>query len=889
MEDPRIDAAWKSYQRFMDGMPPHELPQHLRSLLVPDEVIDALIARHEKESARIVALKEPLGIGRENALNWYTGPRKGDRNWPAFESRLRRSMSGTAVDKIHDSSDKVVAMLDHPGTPTFNSRGLVVGHVQSGKTSNFTAVAAKAADRGYRIFIVFSGVHNSLRRQTQIRLLRDLVELNPPAWHQITNPDHDFRPPSNAPSFFASTGQHVLLVVKKNASVLHKLKVWLATAREQLENCPTLVIDDEADQATVATKKINPLIRGVLDQLPKVCYVGYTATPFGNLLIDPADDRDFYPRDFVISLPQGEGYQGSETLFGRPPLDTEDPADAPTGTNMIRVVPDEELDGLRPAKKADLAGFQPEITKSLRHAVLWFWLATAARHARGQQGQHSSMLIHAHSNTAVHDSYEMPLRNFLAETERAAAEEETSLLRELETLWTEEQLKVPPSNFGKEPLPFASLRPYMMDVISSTTIVRDHYRSTDRLDYDSGTNNVIAVGGNTLSRGLTLEGLVVSVFVRSTDMYDTLLQMGRWFGYRNGYEDLPRIWMPAELRRWFSHLASVEADMRREIERYLVEHKTPLELAVRIRCHPKMRVTAPNRMARAVRAAASYGGQLLETRYFPCAPHGAPVDRFGTWDKVIDWHRTNERTVQALLVKAASQGKQDSDISSSGAALYRNVPTSYVQDFTRHYKFDETSTEYSTDLVLEYVQKRMQSGGLQRWNVGVVGKSGAGRPVRLPDGRELVAVSRARTQNSIGEPVADIKTLTGSRDPGLDLKVPPSGSEENDEETSRAGLNRLRRLQQPEVGLLLLYPIDGRSTSARGDRGPLDAPEGIDIVWGAALLFPQPVSGNDIAVEYDYVQADLSRVFPASAEGEDDEDLSILDTDLDRPVEDTDR
>jgi hypothetical protein len=856
-------------------------------MFVPEEVIDALIARHATESARIVALKEPLGIGRENAVNWYTGPRKGDRNWPAFEAKLRRTMPSAAVDRIHEASDKVVAMLDHPGTPKFDSRGLVVGHVQSGKTSNFTAVASKAADRGYRMFVVFSGVHNSLRRQTQVRLLRDLVELNPPAWHQITNPDHDFQPPSNAASFFASANQHVLLVVKKNAKVLDKLRRWLATAREQLEHCPTLVIDDEADQATVATKKINPLIRDVLDQLPKVCYVGYTATPFGTLLIDPADERDFYPKDFVVSLPQGDGYQGPETLFGRQPLDGEDPSDVPTGSNMIRVVPDEELDGLRPAKKADIVDFEPEVTASLRHSILWFWLATAARHARGQGGEHSSMLIHAHSNTTVHDSYEMPLKEFKASTEQTLADEDPSLLQELEELWVKECGDVPATDFGRQSMPFSQIREHLLDVVTSTRIVRDHYRSTDRLDYDSGPTNVIAVGGNTLSRGLTLEGLVVSVFVRSSDMYDTLLQMGRWFGYRTGYEDLPRIWMPKEMRRWFSHLASVEADMRREIERYLVEHKTPLQLAVRIRCHPKMRVTAPNRMTKAVRAAAGYGGALLETRYFPCQP-GDSAGSLGTVDKVLDWHRRNDDAARALFAAASTQGR-DSATSSAGTELYRDVPTSYVLDFVRGYRFHETSTEYSTDLVLDYVRQRMSRGGLQRWNVGVVGKTGEGRKVLLPGDKQVVAVSRARTHNSIGEAVADIKTLTGSRDPGLDLTIPPRQQGDEETKVTRDLLTRLRRQQQPEVGLLLLYPIDGKSESSRGDRGPLDAPEGVDIVWGAAFVFPEPTSGDDVEVEYDYVQADLSKVFPASAEGEDDEDLSILDADLDKPVEDTDR
>jgi hypothetical protein len=363
-------------------------------------------------------------------------------------------------------------------------------------------------------------------------------------------------------------------------------------------------------------------------------------------------------------------------------------------------------------------------------------------------------------------------------------------------------------------------------------------------------------------------------------MYDTLLQMGRWFGYRPGYADLPRIWMPAEMRRWFSHLASVEAEMRREIERYLSEHKTPLDMSVRIRCHPRMRVTAPSRMGSQIRAAAGYGGQLIETRYFKCSPA-----QNETAEDVVVWHRRNRDAVERLLVTAAADGRPDTSAPAS-TALYRGVPTGAVLEFVQGYRFDARSTEYSPALVRHYLERRMAKGGLQNWNIGVVGKAiDAGRPVALPDGQRVGAVTRTRTKGSENDPVADIKTLTGSRDPGLDLTLPPPGGAGGDETVvNRANLNRWRVQQQPDVGLLLLYPIDGRSSApaARKDRRDLAAPESVDIIWGTALIFPEPVSGADVTVEYDYVQADLSQVFPAAAEGVDDEDGFILDQDLDR-------
>ncbi|PGH43255.1 endonuclease [Micromonospora sp. WMMA1996] len=872
--DPRISSAWETYRNFLDHAPPHQVTQQLRSLSVPENLIAELIKRHEVETTKILELKEPLGLGRENATPWYAGPRKGDRNWPAFKAHLQRNLDEDAVDTINEASDKVVAMLDHPAKPAFDSRGLVVGHVQSGKTSNFTGVICKAADRGYRIFIVLSGVHNALRRQTQTRLIRDVVRLNPTLWHQITTPEHDFTPPPNPAALLAAKDQHLLLVVKKNAVVLRKLRKWLVGARAHLQNCPALLIDDEADQATIATKSINPLIAGVLRQLPRVCYVGYTATPFANLLADPVGKEDFYPRDFILSLPRSEDYQGPETLFGRSPLDGEDPANVPGGLDMIREIPDDEVAAMRPAKKSDIATFEPKVTPSFRKAILWFWLSTAARRVRSGKAEHSSMLVHAHSDTRVHDSYKLPLEQLKLETGKQLAAEDHGLLVELRRLWEAETGRVPADELGEHSVTYEDVAGFLPQVITDTKIIMDHYRSTNRLDYESGATTVIAVGGNTLSRGLTLEGLVVSVFVRSSDVYDTLLQMGRWFGYRPGYKDLPRIYMPAEMRRWFTHLATVEAEMRSEIDRLLVEHKTPLEMAVRIRCHPKMRVTAPSKQKAAVRAAAAYGGALVESRYFPA----------GKGEEAEKWHANNAKAVMRLLQASGTDGWQDGS-PVPGRRLWRDVPGDHILRFVRTYRFHEKSTDAAAGLISAYIEKRMDTGGLTAWNVGVLGvdpapnasKAGSSpKKVELPGGDVVGTVVRTRLTANRYDDVADIKTLTGSRDEGLDLKLDKVPA------VNRTILQNERSKQQPEKGLVLLYPIDAESKATKQDRADLNI-VGPAVVWGGALVFPKPIGGQDVEVEYDYLAADLSRVFPAATD-EEPEDVSVLDQDLDTDV-----
>ena len=874
-QDPRMESAWNTYRNFLDNAPPLQVTQDLRNLMVPEDLINELIKRHEIESTKFFALKEPLSVGRENAVKWYAGPRSDDKNWPAYKTHLLKSLDEHAVDKINDASDKVVAMLDHPATAKFNSRGLVVGHVQSGKTSNFTAVIAKAADRGYRMFIVLSGVHNSLRRQTQARLIRDVVNLNPPLWHQITKLEHDFMPLPNPAALLTAKDQHLLLVVKKNAVVLRKLKKWLASAQAHLQNCPALLIDDEADQATIATKSINPLINGVLDSLPRVCYVGYTATPFANLLADPVNKSSFYPRDFILSLPRSGDYQGPEKLFGRAALDGEDPATAPGGLDMIRNIPEGEVLDLRPAPKSESLVFKPSITPSLRRAVLWFWLATAARRVRSGKVDHSSMLLHAHSDTRVHDAFGQPLRDFRADALEDLSGPAPRIPDELRALWAEESNRIRAVDMGETPLLIEDLLAVVPKVVADTKIIMDHYRSSDRLDYESGPATVIAVGGNTLSRGLTLEGLVVSIFVRSSDVYDTLLQMGRWFGYRPGYTDLPRIYMPAEMRQWFAHLATVEAEMRIEIDRLLEEHKTPMELAIRIRCHPKMRVTAPSKEKAAVSAAAAYGGALVETRYFPAVPE----------DTATAWLRRNEDAVESLLAAAAKFGVYE--IPDDGKALWRQVPTEDVVDFVDAYQFHAMSTDAPGKLISAYIRKRRDDGGLPSWNVAVVGNQPRDpkKTFELSDGRKVGLVMRTRTAASREDNIADIRTLTGPRDEGLDLELDPK------ESVNRTILKRKRFEQQSERGLVLLYPIDAASTPApagepkegarparQQHRAPLAAPG--KIVWGVALVFPNPSKGEDVLVEYDYVAADLSKVFP-TATSDEPEDFSVLEQDLD--------
>ncbi|MFF0487451.1 Z1 domain-containing protein [Nocardia sp. NPDC004068] len=855
--DDRADNAYETFEMLLNRDTPEGAIKRLQQLGVSDAIVQGVRKRHEDRLLAIREMEEPQSVVLGNRYTWYTGPQDGDKFWPALARILaRQGLSTSSIEDLDRSSTRIVSLLNHPLEARFSARGLVVGYVQSGKTTNFTAVAAKAADRGYKLFIVLAGIHNGLRRQTQARLVQQLVQPNSSSWMQITNLDHDFVPPANPAGFFGSANRTQLLcVVKKNATVLRKLVQWLRAAREYLGDTPTLIIDDEADQATVATNTINPLILDMLGTLPKAAYIGYTASPFANLLINPADDNDLYPRDFIVNLPKPADHFGTEVLFGRLVLDGEDPTEVFDGYNMIRTVPDEDVSLVRPKTRAEAEDFVPVLTDSLRRAVRYFWMATAARRVRGTGKPHSTMLVHTSVRTSVHNSFRAPLEAFRERTVRGLSD--AKVRSEMRAIWEEETACVSAAEFGEGKVDFDELAAHLPGVLEDCRIIMDNSSSVDRLDYENGPVVAIAVGGNTLSRGLTLEGLIVSYFVRAVTVYDTLLQMGRWFGYRHGYEDLPRIWMTKELQDWFRHLATVEAEMRRDIDIYMTETKDPMTFAVRLRTHPALRVTAAAKMQDAVTASAGYGGQRVQTRYFR---------------KDREWLLGNQEAARKLITAAASARISMERSSEEGRFIFRGVPSDYVLEFLQNYRFHERSEECNGTMMSQYIKARIRNGSaLGRWNIVV-----AGNPVKgdnVFEFAEGVAVGRVVRSAITSEPdFIDIKTLMSRKDAALDLSGPIQTWSEKE-------IRKQRVAQLPDVGLLVLYPIDSVSNPTRNqaDRKPLNA---FEHVIGVGLVFPEPRnSDSTVPWEANYISADLSAV-PGGAEIEDEDLSALVDEDL---------
>ncbi|WP_147680698.1 Z1 domain-containing protein [Actinomyces ruminicola] len=763
---------------------------------------------------------------------WYPGPQEKDLYWPT--TRRIFAEDGWPDERINSvdlASTKVVAHTPIPSKPAFGCHGLVVGYVQSGKTSNYIAVASKMADLEYSLIIVLAGIHNGLRKQTQERLQHTLQDGNSEAWHLLTSTDDDFRAPGGTgiETYLSSRNQQrTLAVIKKNATVLRRFRKWINTTagKKALKTTKVLVIDDEADQASVATSSINPQIRDMLKLMPKHTYIAYTATPFANVFIDPRQD-DLYPKDFILSLPRPDNYFGPETVFGINRSEDEDEYN--DGLNMVRNIPNSSIGDLRPLNGKDAETFIPVLTEELRNAIHWFWLATAARYVRGDR-EHSSMLIHTSIKTKVHDSFKRPITNYIRECEKRLADGDIRLIEDLHSLWTFETKQVPATLWHRSGEDFEQVLRELPTVISACKLVIENGRSDERLDY-SGDEPIVAivVGGNTLSRGLTLEGLVVSVFVRGAGQYDTLLQMGRWFGYRQGYEDLPRIWTTTELEHAFRHLAFVEEEMRSDIDRYQERDLTPRDLAVRIYTHPTLRITG--KMGAAVPENVSYAGSRLQTRYFL------------TQD--LKWLMDNQRAAKRLGSACLNEARPEQPLGTTHV-LFRDVDVSHVRSFLQNYNVHPDSSELERDLILKFINRQTcdeDSPMMNKWNIMFFDGPASRHSCNL-GGVSVHMIERSRVREGAdgSEPDgctvdrADIKTLMSRRDIGYDILPVPTDLNklsEGDLFKAREGNAATNR-----NGLLIVYVIDpsSRPSSRRNStRVPLQAKA---PVIGIGMAFP---------------------------------------------------
>jgi hypothetical protein len=805
--------------------------------------------------------------GTPGPSDWYSRcNRDGWHYWPELRHFLTNTKGWTLAElrSLDDSSDEVVRRLPAPSEDTSDVRGLVIGFVQSGKTANYTASIAKAADAGYRMVIVLAGIDNGLRKQTNSRLKKELVGYPdrranavplPPKgkmWHEFTvdQLNGDFQPGSvNHASLQGS--QPVLMVVKKNKDVLDRLINWFKGAPEDVRRTlPCLVIDDEADLASIDTRgtrlvdgeepdqdytppsTINSLIRQLLGLFGRKAYVAYTATPQANILIPhdahhPDEGADLYPKDFIIALPKPAGYFGAEEFFGR--IDPSSGARA-GGLDVVRHIPVDDISALE----------KSQLPQTLEQAIIDFALAGAARALRGKGTDPATMLVHTSPLILSHGNLRQQIFDcFRGLKDEWRYQKKHGLRDRMLARWEADFGRVTRAAYLDRIADFHVLEPHITAFLEKVEVREVNSESGDVLDYDRDPGlKAIAVGGNKLSRGLTLEGLLVSYFIRRTPTYDTLMQMGRWFGYRSGYDDLIRLYTTPELEGWFADLAFVEHQLREDLRVYDDLDLTPAQAGLRLRQHPVMQVTSrmKQRFSSAMVISQRFDLSIVQTFKFPLSrPEALASQAEANLDAV--------REFLGGLDVASSEG------TSPSRAVWRGVSADRVIAFLNAYRSDDGSQGFSLPLAVRYIEDSLPAGELTSWTVAVCGRKTNDPKLDRVDwgvGGLINQISRSRIKDtdSLG-----VITDPGDEAIGLD-EHQLADFEKRWTELSAAGTRKsrsvvAREVRDPAHGLLLLYPISRHSghDADPGDnrRALYPDPKGAlcrDLV-GMAISFPR--------------------------------------------------
>ncbi|MFB5762934.1 Z1 domain-containing protein [Paenibacillus medicaginis] len=551
---------------------------------------------------------------------WWTGKVKQESHgyyWKRYKEYISKFLAPEVVKTTDEDTDIVMDNIENPfneSIEAFSRVGMVVGHVQSGKTSNYSALVCKAADAGYKFIVVIAGGMNNLRDQTQVRLNEAFVgkdkgipvgvgklgdmkaELLPIS---LTTAEQDFNKQDadkNKQGInLDNISSPILLVIKKNSKTLKNVIDWLkAQYTNQIAKHAMLMIDDESDYASINTKSeedptiINKRLRELLQLFHKSAYVAYTATPYANIFIDHEavnDDvgKDIFPKDFIYALKAPTNYFGAAKIFLDPNL-----------KHVVCIKDYKKILPLNHKKDIPIRCLPDSLYEAVRHFVI----NVGVRKLRGQGDKHNSMLIHVTRFTKVHQRVSMYIRSYVEEIQKAVssygrlynASLQNKIIKDLEDTFS---VRYPNLEFE-----WTSVLHSLVEIINSLIVREVHNETTVPLEYRKDiATNAIVIGGTSLSRGYTLEGLSVSYFLRSTVFYDTLMQMGRWFGYRPNYEDLCYIYMPEEVADRFRLIIEATEDLVDDLNRMSRAKMTPADFGLAVKFHPDsgLQVTARNK------------------------------------------------------------------------------------------------------------------------------------------------------------------------------------------------------------------------------------------------------------------------------------------------------
>ncbi len=713
---------------------------------------------------------EATMLVEKDVLPWLSNAKSGIswKLWLRYKSYLKKKDGSFPIDSVDDLTDKILDKCVNPKIKGgWDRRGMVVGNVQSGKTANYIGLINKATDAGYKLIIVIAGVHNSLRAQTQLRIDEGYIgrkssdfilrQRNVKVGVGDFNVDTEifsYTSSDNKGDFKRSIASKInvpiggksptILVIKKNKSILENLILWLnqfavdINGERKLMDVPLLVIDDEADNASVNSgteydvKTINRLIRTLLNLFNQNTFIGYTATPYANLYIPSSwsDDlythvkdvklkvgEDLFPRDFIVNIPPPSNYVGAAQVFG---FENEQTGEASEGLDIIRFAEDQEPWFPKTINKDNADDLPDDVPTSLKEAIKAFILTNAIRRLRGQGNKHSSMLVHVALRVMWIDRISWLVNEILRSYTNQIKSGQGNLLQELEELFYNDFL--PTTKEVKENIGYndpkikihtwEDVKAELIPAVTKIEVRAVHglkktssleYHRIEEIDYDAHKDvglSVIAIGGNKLARGITLEGLSVSYYLRTTRMYDSLMQMGRWFGYRPGYVDLCRLYTTSDLVDWYRHVTMATEEMRNDFDEMAANNKRPADYQLKVRTHPGMlMVTSLTKMRDHEKIQIGYSGKLIQTYSFNKKDITANYNDYNYFLSRLDSDPIEMKTSR----------------NNTNSLLWSNVDSTKIMDFLSTFRVEK----HRLDVIKGYIEKQNEANLLIDWSVAI--------------------------------------------------------------------------------------------------------------------------------------------------------------------------
>lgn len=775
--------------------------------------VDWLLLRQEIERSFCILVKEGTIVKSSGNVDrtWWSTRDKITSNpyyWNRYKDLISEKMAPEVVRNLDEDTDVVMNYIGDPSLHSFNIYGMVVGHVQSGKTSNYSALIDKASDSGYKFIVVIAGTLNNLRNQTQIRLNESFIgkqgdQIVGVGLYKndqskiplcLTNDSDDFNLAYanrvKGTLNFENIKVPILIVIKKNSSTLKNVVSWLeAQYPNGVSEHAMLLIDDESDYASINTKEkedptiINKRIRKLISLFNKTSYVAFTATPYANIFIDHEASNtevglDLFPKDFIYLLEPPSNYLGAKHYF----------VDNP-GNHIVNINDHEEAFPLN----HKISHTVVEIPNSLIEAILLFYLNVGIRYERGFVNNHNSMLIHVSRFTDVHVQVRNKVEDFVNDLNRSIKTrggllypfDNDNLLLQLHVVYLK--------HFPDSTIEFSQILIRLVNVLDAFLVKDIHSKTKTPLVYRPDVPiNAIVIGGTSLARGFTLEGLSISYFLRTTILYDTLMQMGRWFGYRDGYADLCRIYVPDEIEDNFRDIILSTEELFDDFRDLAKSNKTPFDFGLAIQQNPNsaLQITARNKLKNIKKFdyTMKFDGRLKETV------------KFNAENDII---KSNYQTGIQLINKLL----QSEHFQKVGRSIFwENISKDYVINFLNNYKEITDNdplgilSKMPLPFVRDYVSKR-DCG----WDIALI--SGAGEIIKNGTFSENLSIKRVE-RNMVFRPIENIYHY-----PKNQLSIPwdesiPLLASNIDQSTFGTNRKLMRKLRSRP--LLLVYIIQSK-------------------------------------------------------------------------------